>query len=102
MPGSTILCNITGGTLIHVWGHNFPEPQGNNQYKCQFCWRYWDRCHVVDATREAWNHVTCRAPQHVAGDVILEVSPDGDEYTNNQVRNVQLFCAFFCLEVITG
>ena len=39
----------------------------------------------MDATREAWNHVTCQAPQHVAGDVILEVSQDGLEFTNNDV-----------------
>ena len=68
-----------GGTLIHVWGHNFPEAPGDSQYKCRF------GSDVVNATREAWNHVTCQAPQHVAGDVILEVSPDGVDYTNNGV-----------------
>ena len=83
MHGSLIPCNIAGGTLIHVWGHNLPEIQGNSQYTCKF------GSEVVNATREAWNHVTCRAPQHVAGDVILEVSPDGVEYTNNDVRKFQ-------------
>ena len=71
-----------GGTLIHVWGHNFPETPGENQYKCKF------GSDVVNATREAWNHVTCRAPQHVAGDVTLEVSPDGVDYTNNGVSKL--------------
>ena len=84
-PCSLILCNVAGGTLIHVWGHNFPESPGNSQYTCKF------RSVVVNATREAWNHVTCRAPQHVAYDVTLEVSPDGVEYTNNDVRIYQLF-----------
>ena len=83
-PIHVIQCTrITGGTLIHVWGHNFPEAQGDNQYTCKF------GADVVNATREAWNHVTCRAPQHVAGDVILEISADGVECTNNDVRNFQ-------------
>ena len=78
-----LLPRMAGGAVIHVWGHNFPEALGDSQYKCQF------GSDVVNATREAWNHVTCQAPQHVAGDVILEVSPDGVEYTNNDVSICQ-------------
>ena len=79
--------DVLGGNLIHVWGHNFPEAEPGSQYKCRF------GSDVVDATREAWNHVTCQAPQHVAGDVILEVSQDGVEFTNNDVR-LNLILAF--------
>ena len=85
MSGCLTMYIITGGTLIHVWGHNFPEVQGKSQYKCKF------DSDVVNATREALNHVTCRAPQHAAGDVILEISPDGVEYTNNDVSKFQSF-----------
>lgn len=68
-----------GGTVVHVWGHNFPEVIGN-VYICKF------GPEIVNGTWIAWNHVTCTAPQHEEGHVFLEVSPNGTHFTNTKVK----------------
>ncbi|XP_041350118.1 uncharacterized protein LOC121369231 isoform X2 [Gigantopelta aegis] len=67
----------TGGSLIHVWGHNFPETDGHIFY-CKF------GTEVDNGSWLSHEHVTCTSPQHKAGQVLLEVSPDGKEFTRNK------------------
>lgn len=69
-----------GGTVVHVWGHNFPDLIGHI-YICKF------GSEKVNGTWKAWNHVTCSAPQHEEGSVFLEVSPNGTDFTNNKVKH---------------
>ncbi|VDI49478.1 Hypothetical predicted protein [Mytilus galloprovincialis] len=67
-----------GGTVVHVWGHNFPDLTGH-MYICKF------GSERVNGTWKAWNHVTCTAPQHEEGSIFLEVSPNGTDFTNNKI-----------------
>ncbi|XP_046573868.1 uncharacterized protein LOC124281912 isoform X2 [Haliotis rubra] len=67
----------TGGTDVHIWGHNFPETD-NNIFYCRF------DSTVVNGTRMSKGHVMCRNPQHEAGSIIVEISPDGLHFTRNQ------------------
>ncbi|XP_076092310.1 uncharacterized protein LOC143063814 [Mytilus galloprovincialis] len=67
-----------GGTVVHVWGHNFPDLLGH-MYICKF------GSERVNGTWKAWNHVMCTAPQHEEGNVFLEVSPNGTDFTNNKI-----------------
>ncbi|XP_048249483.1 uncharacterized protein LOC124117067 [Haliotis rufescens] len=67
----------TGGTDVHIWGHNFPETE-NNIFFCRF------DSTVVSGTRLSKEHITCKNPQHQAGIVIVEISPDGLQFTRNQ------------------
>ena len=67
-----------GNTTVHVWGHNFPETS-DNVYFCKF------GSTIVSGTWKAWNHVVCLSPALPEGDVYLEVSPNGTDYTNNKV-----------------
>ncbi|XP_041349606.1 uncharacterized protein LOC121368912 [Gigantopelta aegis] len=67
----------TGGSLIHVWGHNFPETDGHIFY-CKF------GTEVVNGSWISHEHLTCKSPQHKEGQVFLEVSPDGKDFTRNQ------------------
>ncbi|CAG2246407.1 unnamed protein product [Mytilus edulis] len=67
-----------GGTVVHVWGHNFPDLLGH-MYICKF------GSERVNGTWKAWNHVMCTAPQHEEGSVFLEVSPNGTDFTNNKI-----------------
>ncbi|XP_052075239.1 uncharacterized protein LOC127712684 [Mytilus californianus] len=66
-----------GGNDVHVWGHNFPQ---TDTYKCKF------DTDVVNGVWVASNHVVCSAPKHADGTVSLEISSDGIEFSNNQVK----------------
>ncbi|XP_046548308.1 uncharacterized protein LOC124258286 [Haliotis rubra] len=67
----------TGGTDVHIWGHNFPETD-NNIFYCRF------DSTVVNGTRMSKEHVMCRNAQHQAGSITVEISPDGLQFTRNQ------------------
>ncbi|CAC5421095.1 unnamed protein product [Mytilus coruscus] len=66
-----------GGNDVHVWGHNFPQ---TDTYKCKF------DTDVVNGVWVASNHVVCSVPKHADGTVSLEISSDGIEFSNNQVK----------------
>ncbi|XP_048249484.1 uncharacterized protein LOC124117058 [Haliotis rufescens] len=67
----------TGGTDVHIWGHNFPETE-NNIFFCRF------DSTVVSGTRLSKEHIICKNPQHQARIVTIEISPDGLHFTRNQ------------------
>ncbi|XP_046548306.1 uncharacterized protein LOC124258284 [Haliotis rubra] len=67
----------TGGTDVHIWGHNFPETD-NDIFYCRF------DSTVVNGTRMSKEHVMCRNPQHQVGSITVEISPDGLQFTRNQ------------------
>ncbi|XP_048252814.1 uncharacterized protein LOC124134850 [Haliotis rufescens] len=69
----------TGGRDVHIWGHNFPET-GNNIFLCRF-----DTI-VVNGTRLSKEHIVCKHPQHPAGVISVEISPDGEHFTTNQTQ----------------
>lgn len=74
-----------GGTVVHVWGNNFPESTGH-VYICKF------GSERANGTWRAFNHVTCTAPQHEEGSVFLEVSPDGTDFTSSKVKHCFIDC----------
>ncbi|KAL5014473.1 hypothetical protein ScPMuIL_008743 [Solemya velum] len=69
----------TGGTLVHVLAHNFPETVNNISY-CLF------GSDVVQGERLSREHITCVSPQHLEGGVNVEISADDSKYTSNGKR----------------
>jgi hypothetical protein len=67
-----------GGYAVHIWGHNFQETV-NGTYKCRF------GSIETDGKWLTKNHVVCTAPQQSEGEVIVEISTDGTEFTNDKV-----------------
>jgi hypothetical protein len=67
-----------GGSDVHIWGHNFQETV-NSTYKCRF------GSIETDGKWLAKNHVVCIAPQQSEGEVTVEISTDGTEFTNDKV-----------------
>ena len=76
-----------GNTQVHVWGHNFPKTM-DKHYFCKF------GNDIVNGTWIAWNHILCIAPAHPEGGVIVEVSPNASDYTNNRVSRQTIFVKF--------
>ncbi|KAL5014467.1 hypothetical protein ScPMuIL_008737 [Solemya velum] len=69
----------TGGTLVHILGHNFPETVNNISY-CRF------GSDVVQGERLSREHITCFSPQHLEGGINVEISADDSKYTSNGKR----------------
>ncbi|WAR18316.1 WIF1-like protein [Mya arenaria] len=65
-----------GGYEVHIRGHNFPQ---SNDYFCKF-----GRT-VSNGTWIGRTHVICAVPKHVEGRVYIEVSKDGQDYTDDKV-----------------
>ncbi|CAG2246401.1 unnamed protein product [Mytilus edulis] len=68
-----------GGTVVHVWGHNFPDLTGHI-YICKF-----------GSERESMEHgklgTMSRVLHHSTkkGSIFLDVSPNGTDFTNNKI-----------------